>query len=125
LLVRAELAVTEDAMKELGEGLGLLKRGHCLRSSSHGPMRTTGVGMCRVWHPPPPPPGDFWPQSILLRWVKGGLVAVRWGGFGPGPMAPAGICRAVRTPAGKERLPGTPPLALFVEGLVVVWVGLI
>ena len=28
LLVRAKLAVTEDAVQKLGEGLGLLKRGH-------------------------------------------------------------------------------------------------
>jgi hypothetical protein len=28
LLVGAKLAVTEDAVEELGEGLGLLERGH-------------------------------------------------------------------------------------------------
>jgi hypothetical protein len=28
-------AVTEDAMKKLGEGFGLYKRGHQLRLSSH------------------------------------------------------------------------------------------
>ncbi len=95
LLVRTELAVTEDAVEELGEGFGLLKRGHCLRLSSHGRARTAVVGMCRVWHPPSPPPGDFWPQSILLRRVKGGLVAVRWGSFGRGAMELAGMCWAV------------------------------
>ncbi len=29
LLVGAEVAVTEDAVEELGEGLGWLERGHC------------------------------------------------------------------------------------------------
>ena len=40
LLVGAEVAVAEDAVEELGEGLGWLERGHCFVLSSHGPART-------------------------------------------------------------------------------------